>query len=99
MEGKKRKWMKAAVPESHKGLFTKKADAAGKSVHEYAEEEKHAGGTLGKEANLALTFENEAHKQQIIRQIEKCEVGIIHQPILSIGLKYFIVKSTLYLPK
>lgn len=60
----KSKWMKKAVPESHKGLFTKKAKAAGKSVHEYAEEKKHAGGTLGKEANLALTFEKESHKHK-----------------------------------
>ena len=62
-DGKKRKWMKAAVPEDRKGVFTKKAEAAGKSVHEYAEEEKNSGGTLGKEANLALTFEKEAHKK------------------------------------
>ena len=62
MTGKKR-WMKKAVPESHKGIFTKKAEAAGESVHEYAEEKKDAGGTLGKEANLALTFEKEAHKR------------------------------------
>lgn len=63
-EGKKKKWMKAAVPEDRKGVFTKKAEAAGKSVHEYAEEEKHAGGTIGKEANLALTFEKQAHKKK-----------------------------------
>jgi len=34
-------WMKAAVPPSHKGRFTAKAEAAGKSVSEYAAEEAH----------------------------------------------------------
>ena len=61
---KKKKWMKAAVPESHKGIFTAKAKAAGKSVHEYAEEKKTAGSKLGKEANLALTFEKERPKKK-----------------------------------
>jgi hypothetical protein len=52
-------WEQDAVPDSHKGKFTAKAEHAGKSVHEYAEEEKHAPGTLGKEARLALTFEKQ----------------------------------------
>lgn len=56
------KWMQKAVPEKNKGKFTRKAEKAGMSVHEYAEREKHAGGTLGREANLALTFEKHAHK-------------------------------------
>jgi len=63
-EKPKKKWMKKAVPESHKGIFTAKAKAAGKSVHEYAEEEKNAPGKLGKEARLAETFEKEAHKKK-----------------------------------
>ena len=46
-----------------KGAFTKQAHAAGKSVHEYAEEKKHAGGTTGKRARLALTFEKMAKKR------------------------------------
>lgn len=41
------------IKPSHKGLFTKKAKAAGKSVQEYANEEAHAGGKLGEEANFA----------------------------------------------
>lgn len=57
-----KKWMQKAVKPSHKGLFTSKAHAAGESVHEYAEEKKHAGGTLGREANLALVFEHTAHR-------------------------------------
>jgi hypothetical protein len=61
MSKSKKHWMQKAVPESHKGIFTAKAKAHGESVHEYAEQEKHAGGKLGKEANLALTFEDHAH--------------------------------------
>ena len=41
------------INPAHRGLFTKKADAAGKSVQEYANEEAHAGGNLGEEANFA----------------------------------------------
>lgn len=41
------------IKPSHKGLFTKKAHAAGKGVQEYAREKSHAGGKLGKEANFA----------------------------------------------
>lgn len=67
---KKRKWMQKAVPESHKGIFTAKAEKAGETVHEYAEEKKNAPGKLGKEARLALTFEHEAghHRKHAIRE-------------------------------
>jgi hypothetical protein len=41
------------IKPENKGKFTAKAKAAGKTVHEYAEEKKDAGGTLGKEANFA----------------------------------------------
>lgn len=41
------------IKESHRGLFTKKAKAAGKSVQQYANEKAGSGGTLGKEANFA----------------------------------------------
>jgi hypothetical protein len=41
------------IKPSHRGLFTEKAHKAGKSVQEYANEEAHAGGVLGKEANFA----------------------------------------------
>ena len=40
----------------HPGVFRKAAQAAGKSTQEYAEEEKHAPGKLGRRARLALTF-------------------------------------------
>ena len=56
-------WMQAAVPKSHKGRFTKKAKAAGESVHEYAEEKKHAKGKTGAQARLALRFEQIAKQK------------------------------------
>lgn len=55
-------WMKGAV--KHPGSFTAEAQAAGKSVSEYAQEKKHAKGTLGKRARLALVFEGEARKRK-----------------------------------
>jgi hypothetical protein len=54
---KRKKWIKSAVPESHKGKFGAKAAAAGKSTAEYAAEKASAPGALGKEARLAQTFE------------------------------------------
>lgn len=47
-------WMQAAVPKKNKGLFTRKAKRAGKTVGAYAREKAHAKGTLGKEARFAL---------------------------------------------
>lgn len=41
----------------HPGAFSAKAKAAGESTHAYAEQERHAAGTLGEEARLALTLE------------------------------------------
>jgi hypothetical protein len=41
------------IKPSHRGLFTAKANSAGKGVQEYAREKSHAGGVLGKEANFA----------------------------------------------
>lgn len=45
--------MSMNINPAHKGLFTAKAKAAGKSVQQYANEKANAGGTLGKEANFA----------------------------------------------
>lgn len=59
----KKKWIQKAVPESRKGVFTAKANRAGKSVHEYAEEKKKAPQPLGGEARLALRFEGMAHRK------------------------------------
>jgi len=52
-------WIQGAV--KHPGSFTRAAKAHGKSVHEYAEEEKHASGTVGRRARLALTFAKMRH--------------------------------------
>ena len=49
--------MKSAVIPSHKGLFSAKAKKAGMSTKQYAAKKASAGGTLGKEARLAQTFE------------------------------------------
>ena len=57
MEKSMSNWMQSAVIPSHKGLFGKKAKAAGMSTHAYAVKKSSAGGTLGKEARLAQTFE------------------------------------------
>ena len=52
---KSKKWIAGATEHSH-GQFRKKAEAAGMSTRAYAEKEKGAGGTLGKQANLALNL-------------------------------------------
>ena len=49
------KWIAGAVSK-HPGKFSAKAKAAGKSTAEYAQEEAHAPGALGKEARLAQTL-------------------------------------------
>lgn len=45
------------IKPSHKGLFTKKAKAAGMSVPAFAKKEAGASGVLGKEARFAQTAE------------------------------------------
>lgn len=57
MAREKKNWMRDAVKPSRKGVFKAKAEKAGKSTKEYAEEKKNAPGKLGKEARLALTFD------------------------------------------
>ncbi|SDD95121.1 hypothetical protein SAMN05216337_1017136 [Bradyrhizobium brasilense] len=52
----KKNWIKKAVPESRRGVFKKKAEAAGKTTREYAAEHAGDSGTLGKEARLAQTL-------------------------------------------
>lgn len=47
-----------------KGLFTKKAKAAGKTVSAFAAEKKHAGGKLGKEATFASNAEHHFKKMK-----------------------------------
>lgn len=50
------KWMAGAVRPSRRGVFRRKAAAAGLSTSAYARKEKGAPGTLGAEARLASTF-------------------------------------------
>jgi len=47
-------WIQGAIKKP--GAFTAQAKKAGKSVGEYAQEEKSAGGTTGKRARLAITL-------------------------------------------
>jgi hypothetical protein len=54
-------WIKAAT-RNNKGSFRRSAEHAGKSTHEYAEEKKHASGTLGRRARLALTLGKMHHR-------------------------------------
>lgn len=44
-----------------KGVFKKAAQRHGMSTRAYAEKEKHAGGTVGKRARMALVFMNAKH--------------------------------------
>lgn len=59
------KWMQgvsSGIKKSgHSGVFRRAAERAGKSTREYAEEKKHASGTLGKRARLALAFMSAKH--------------------------------------
>tara|TARA_R110000824_G_scaffold147091_2_gene316443 strand:- start:481 stop:699 length:219 start_codon:yes stop_codon:yes gene_type:complete len=69
---KKKNWIAAAVPKSHKGRFTRKAKAHNKSVQTYANEviSSYKRGGRGKptlktyrQAVLARTFGRMRHKQ------------------------------------
>ena len=52
---KKKKFIKDATKDAH-GQFKAKAEAAGKSTKEFAQEHKDSPGKLGKQARLALTL-------------------------------------------
>jgi len=47
-------WIKGAI--KHPGSFSKAAKKHGESTAEYAQEKKHASGTTGRRARLALTL-------------------------------------------
>jgi hypothetical protein len=53
-------WMAKAFANSH-GQFKAKAEKAGESTKQYAEEKKSAPGRLGKQARLALAGMNAKH--------------------------------------
>ena len=50
------KWIKKAIKPQNKGDFKAKAEKAGESTSEFADEKKDAPGKLGKEARLAGTL-------------------------------------------
>ena len=52
-------WIAGAIKKP--GSFTKQAKAAGESVGAYAKEKKHAGGTTGKRARLAIILKGLRH--------------------------------------
>ena len=49
-----KKWIQKAI--KHPGALTRKAKKAGESSMEFAASHKHASGTTGKQARLALTL-------------------------------------------
>ncbi len=63
-------WIKKGASK-HPGRFAAKAERAGKTTREYAQEKKHAGGTIGKEANFALNAmgaAKKAHKSKLYQK-------------------------------
>lgn len=64
---KKKKWIQKATEDSH-GQFKAKAEAAGKSTKEFAEEHKDSPGKLGKQARLALTLMGESKKSKEVKK-------------------------------
>lgn len=67
----KKHWMKDAFKNAH-GQFKAKAEKAGKSTREFAEEKKGAGGLTGKQANLALAGMGANHSRAEKRYGKKC---------------------------
>ena len=51
----KRKWIQSATANAH-GQFREKAERAGESTRQYADEHKSDGGKTGKQARLALAL-------------------------------------------
>lgn len=58
----KRNWISGAINPKHKGQFKKKAQKAGESTREFAEQEQGKGGKTGAQARLALTLMGMHHK-------------------------------------
>lgn len=61
-----KKWIQKATANSH-GQFKAKAEAAGKSTHEFAEEHKGSKGKTGKQARLALALMGTHHGKKKTR--------------------------------
>ena len=58
---KPKRWIAKAINPEHRGVFKKKAEAAGESTHEFAEQKKGAAGITGKQAKLALALMGASH--------------------------------------
>jgi len=59
-------WIQGAI--KHPGALTRKAHAAGESPHQFAEAHKHASGTTGRQARLALTLSRMHHAKGKLTQ-------------------------------
>lgn len=59
---RKHKFIKAATANAH-GQFRAKAEKAGESTRQYAEEHKGDSGRTGKQARLALTLMSMHHSR------------------------------------
>ena len=60
----KKHWIDKALAKSKPGVFADKAKNAGETTAEYADNEKDAGGTMGKEANLAQVLMRQNKKNK-----------------------------------
>jgi hypothetical protein len=56
-------WIKKA--DKHPGKFSEAAERAGKTTREFAQEKKHAGGKIGKEANFAINAMKAGRKSRL----------------------------------
>lgn len=57
-------WIKKGAAK-HPGLFKKKAERAGKTTREFAQEHKGDSGKLGKEARFAINAMGAAKKSRL----------------------------------
>ena len=63
-------WIKKATSNAH-GQFRKKAESAGESTRQFAEQHKGDSGKTGKEARLALTLMGMKHHKSAIFKRKK----------------------------
>lgn len=62
----KRNWIKSATENSH-GQFRAKAEAAGETTKQYAQEHKNDAGKTGKQARLALNLMKASNSAKTMR--------------------------------
>ena len=56
MANKPKRWIAKAVPKGHEGRLRAKAESAGESTKEFAQEHKGGTGKTGRQSRLALTL-------------------------------------------